>query len=409
MTASLRTMVCFPALPAHTHDPEHVVLTRKFMEGMVRYTKLWPGPVKAILAPANASTPENNLDYVTLRIRDLPFELEVLPLERKVLAPKLLGSGLVLAGPDYRLPELPEMCRAANVPCVNVTEYTLATRLQIARLRAQGTLRFLRSAAWEANQERLNRRTIAGSAGVQCNGTPTFNRYNSLSPNALLFFDTRTERSMFATGEDMARREERLFTGRPLTLAFSGRLIAMKGADDLMNVAARLKRLNFPFRFLIAGDGESLEGMQRRARDEGMHEIEFLGVLPFATGLMPLVRKEVDLFVCCHRQGDPSCTYLETLSAGVPIVGFDNEALKGLLEIANVGEHAPLGNAAELAQRITRLSRERLWQFAQNALRFARKHDFESTFERRVAHMMSIADSFQLRHLRPSQIPAFGY
>ncbi len=406
MTASLGTLPTLPALTAlRAKDTEHVVLTRKFVEGMLRYTQLWPGPVKVIVAP-DKSGQQTNLDYESVRMRDLPFEVEVLPFEREVLQPKLAGNALVLAGPDWRLPRLAEMCREAQAPCVNITEYSLATRLQIIRLESENPLRFARSAAWELNQERLNRRNIARSAGVQCNGTPTFNQYRKLSPNPMLFFDTRTEQSMFAKPEDMQRRAARLSSGQPLTLAFSGRLLPMKGADDLIDVARHLKRAGFPFRMIIAGDGPSLPAMRRRAQEAQLSEIEFLGVLPFDTGLMPLVREQVDLFVCCHRQGDPSCTYLETLSAGVPIAGFDNEAFKGLLQIADVGVSAPLGDAAALARTIRGLSRERLKECAQNALSFASKHDFATTFERRIAHMMSIADSHQLRSKRPSQAPS---
>ena len=37
------------------------------------------------------------------------------------------------------------------------------------------------------------------------------------------------------------------------------------------------------------------------------------------------IAKQADLFICCHVQGDPSCTYLETFACGVPIVGYANE------------------------------------------------------------------------------------
>lgn len=39
----------------------------------------------------------------------------------------------------------------------------------------------------------------------------------------------------------------------------------------------------------------------------------------------------------CHRQGDPSCTYLETYACGMPIVGYNNQAHQGILASNNAG------------------------------------------------------------------------
>ncbi|MFT3925070.1 MAG: glycosyltransferase [Myxococcales bacterium] len=403
--ASFGTLTILPYFTAFVPDPEHVVLTRKFLEGIERYRRLWPGRVKVLLHPCPQMT--GDLDHIKVKPRELSFDLEVFNFDGPGLKEKLAGSGLVMAGPDWRIPNLIELCKELDVPCVNITEYSLQTRLQIAWVTAPRSLRFLRTALWELNQELFTLRTISRSAGVQCNGTPTFGWYRRFSKNPLLYFDTRTEQAMFATPGEMDARARRLREGRPLTLAFSGRLIPMKGAEDLIEVAAQLKRRNFPFRFLIAGEGSSLEAMQARVRREGLHEVHFLGALPFATELVPLVRREVDLFVVCHRQGDPSCTYLETLAAGVPLIGYENEALAGLLKLADVGFGVPLNQPERLAQRIIELSREQILERAHIGLRFARQHAFEKTFERRVEHLVEIADQWHSRG-RPSLATPVG-
>jgi glycosyltransferase involved in cell wall biosynthesis len=195
----------------------------------------------------------------------------------------------------------------------------------------------------------------------------------------------------------MARRERRLFSGAPLTLAFSGRLIPMKGAEHLLDVASQLARLRFPFRFLIAGAGSSAPQMQERIAREGLHQVEMLGVLPFGEQLMPRMRNEVDLFVACHRQGDPSCTYLETLAAGVPIIGYANEAFTGLLNLAEVGWGVPLDQPRRLAERIAQLGRAEIIRRSHSGLAFAREHGFEATFDRRLQHLVCIAEAHRAR------------
>ena len=70
-------------------------------------------------------------------------------------------------------------------------------------------------------------------------------------------------------------------------------------------------------------------------------------------------RQEIDLFVCCHRQGDPSCTYLETMAAGVPDRRISNEAFAGLTDWARSDVSSPLGDVKSLADEIARLARDR--------------------------------------------------
>jgi len=53
----------------------------------------------------------------------------------------------------------------------------------------------------------------------------------------------------------------------------------------------------------------------------------------------------------------------------------------------------PLRRADELAALIARLDRTRgeIAQYAEQALRFARQHSFELTFERRIQHLRSLS------------------
>jgi len=389
------TLTVLPYFAAAAPDAEHVVLTRKFIAGMERYCRLWPGRVQVVLHPAEQLS--SDLDHVAVKPRDLPFDVAVERFDSPRLKDHLEGSTLVLGGPNHYVPDLVQQCARLDIPCVNITEYSLQTRLQIARIDHPNPLRFMRTALWELNQERLILRSIARAAGVQCNGTPTFAWYRRFSKNPMLYFDTRTELSMFATPAEMEDRARRLREERPLTLAFSGRLIPIKGAEDLIEVASQLKRMGFPFRFLIAGEGSSAPAMRERIEREGLHEVQMLGALSFADELIPLLRREVDLFVVCHRQGDPSCTYLETLAAGVPLVGYRNEAFSGLLELADVGFDVRRDVPEQLARRIVELPRTKILERARTGLRFAREHAFEKTFERRVEHLIEVAERWHGR------------
>jgi glycosyltransferase involved in cell wall biosynthesis len=234
---------------------------------------------------------------------------------------------------------------------------------------------------------------IRQAAGVQCNGTPTYDVFRRANTNALLYFDTRVTGPMLIGPGQL---EERLAAsaGQPLRLLFSGRLIAMKGAADLIVVARELKAMGVPFQLTICGDGALLPVMRRQIGAWGLQGcVRLAGVLDFHEELIPHVQRHTDLFLCCHRQGDPSCTYLETMSCGVPIVGYDNEAFEGVVKTSGCGWLVPMNDPWAMATKVAELApdREQLRRVALASLAFAADNTFDATFERRIAHLRAIA------------------
>ena len=205
----------------------------------------WDGPVKAILEPARAAS--NNLDNKCVVPAALPFGLELMSFRDRRLTAELAESAVVLGGAEHRQNHLAAACRKVGTPFVCTTEYTLATREQIIATEEWNPLRRWRRAWWERSQERANVKSVRAAAGVQCNGLPTYHAYRNLNPRTMLYFDTRTTGEMMPDEERMENRLARLLQGEPLRLVFSGRLIAMKGADHLPPFAAELRRLGVPF------------------------------------------------------------------------------------------------------------------------------------------------------------------
>ena len=174
---------------------------------------------------------------------------------------------------------------------------------------------------------------------------------------------------------------------RPLRLVFSGRLNRMKGALDVISVAEALDRKGADFELSICGGGEVEAEMRQRIASSGLtNRVSMKGVLNFSEELVPFVKSNADVFVCCHKQGDPSCTYLETFGCGVPIAGYLNEAFAGLLRHVDAGWGVPLNKPELLADLLIDLSgrRAEISEKARRALAFARENCMETTFERRV-------------------------
>jgi glycosyltransferase involved in cell wall biosynthesis len=282
---------------------------------------------------------------------------------------------------------------------VYIAEYTLQTRRRIVRAETSNPLLRWRREWWNTQLERQYEDAVRQASGLQCNGLPTYEAYRPLNQRTMLYFDTRVRANQLISDEQLAHKQRAMMRGEPLRLAFSGRLISMKGADHLPQVAFELKRLGVPFTMDICGGGDLLPAIARLIERLGLRNfVRLRGVLDFREELLPLIANEVDLFVCCHRQGDPSCTYLETMSSGTPIVGYDNEAFASLVRHSGTGWLSPLDDPVTLAYRIAEINADRkgLAQAAADSRDFASQHIFENTMEMRIDHLQSCAQSLQM-------------
>lgn len=386
----MTTLVVLPSLAA-VRTPNGVLVTRKFVEGMHSYCERWPGKVKTVMNVADSAT--NNLDNIEVRPGTLPFDIEVVSFQdRAAVLRAVSDAGIVLSTPHHHLHGLSRDLRQRGIVSVMCTEYSLRTRLDIVRAETPDLMRAARRAAWEVREEFLTRQDLQAAHGVQCNGTPTYDAYHELT-DAHLYFDTRVEERNFATDADTVDRAMRLRSGKPLQIAFSGRLIEIKGAHHLIPFARALRDLGVDFELSIYGGGALAQEIQRLIPWNGLPRyMTYKGVADFSTQLLPDLRNKIDLFIAPHLQGDPSCTYLETMACGVPIVGYANEAWQGILNRHSVGWASPVGNPRKLAKKIAELNanRQQIVSASWAAYEFARHHSFENTFHHRVEHLRSL-------------------
>jgi hypothetical protein len=117
------------------------------------------------------------------------------------------------------------------------------------------------------------------------------------------------------------------------------------------------------------------------------------GAVDFETVLVPYARRNCDLFLSCHLQSDPSCTYLESCGCGLPIIGYDNLMWAGMQERSHAGWVVPMGRPDAIVDRLVQLDRNRaeICAASDRALCFAAEHVFEAEFSRRLEHLARIA------------------
>ncbi len=366
-----------------------VQMVKKFLDEMVKFSSLWPGKTRVIVEQDPKQS--DLIETITINQRELPFDLQIVSCKDLNPTVFLKETSIAYSSISHRHNEISKFYKAADVPCIYISEYSLLSRKRMISVNTKNPLLRLRRNFWEDNEEKKRTKAIKLASGIHCNGTPTYEEYRCINSNSLLYFDNRVPDNLLAKPEEVEERNKYLCeNNEPIRLCFSGRLIAIKGADRLIDVAQELKQLQVKFEMYICGNGDLKDIMQSRITASGLQDsVKMMGLLSFHTQLIPFIKKNVDLFVCCHIQSDPSCTYLETMSCGVPIIGYANEAFLGIVEHSGAGWPIDMDRPKLLAHKIAELSKNRqaIKDMSFKALKFAKDCTFDRIYENRINHI----------------------
>lgn len=375
-----RLVVGYPA-PLPVADDGTVVIDEKLRSGVARYRERWPGGDVVLAAPGGTAVlgTTTGLGARSRTVDELGFGLALGPSWRAALD--------AAAGDTYLLPLIPRLGEVQHLidRAVLTVEFTPEDLTRTETQAADGLVSRARVRVGGTRRRRVYEEWVGRALGIQCNGYPAFERFESRSPAALLFFDTR----LTAEHVSLARSRRRDEAGRPPRLCFSGRLIDAKGPQYAVAAAEHLRASGVDCTLDVIGVGPLEQELRNRA---GPH-VRFLEGMDFAQRWTSYVREEVDLMVLPHTQGDPSGTYLEAAGCGVPTVGFDNVALDSLVRRHGLGATAPLRDDVALARAAREVLDEpgRWASLRGNGLRFMDEHCFERESDRRVEHLASLS------------------
>lgn len=366
-----------------------LLLDKKFVEGMRLYAENWAGRVGCLLPESLADQPFGEVLDPSL----LPFKVNLHPKGHYITAAELQGYDIVLcSGDNDQYLHIAEVCRNQEKSLFFIIENIPETRRQIVMLdRNKSILKKLKSILYIHRQEIRRRKAFSLANGLQANGYPAAQHYHTLNPNTLLYLDNRINANLLATEAEMAARRNYLTSGGRLRLIHSGRLEPLKGSQDLIQIACHLRDQKLDFILDIFGTG-SLESDIREgiSRYRLQDHVRMQGVADFATELVPYARQNGDIFISCHRQSDPSCSYLENMGCGLAVMGYSNKMWNALMQESGAGWATPLGNWKALAEKLLEISVNRtdLAITSGKAWNFTKKHLLENTFKNRIAHLI---------------------
>ncbi|MGB8930714.1 MAG: glycosyltransferase [Anaeromyxobacteraceae bacterium] len=377
-----------------------LLVDRKFHSGMLEFARRIGRPLACVLPALSDSERLQAIDHVEVPLADLTYEVRVMPGTRadadipEVLGRAIEEAALVCVGSSGALNvRVAELCRARGVRYVAVSETTLRTELDIMRSNTKSRVRRIVRGARLRALHRQKLAAVANAAELHANGYPTYLELGRVAPSSLLFFDTRASSADVVPEAVLQARLESLGR-RPPRLLFTGRFHPIKGALDVVKVGLELDRRGVEFRLDLFGAGPLKDEMVALLRSGGVaSKVAIHEPVPYRPDLIEVARG-ADLFVSCHVQGDPSCTYLETFACGVPIAGYANEMWSELCRDSGGGRVVPAGDVAALAQATIDLLSDvnALREAAFNARRFAAARSMETAWAQRAERLSILAD-----------------
>jgi glycosyltransferase involved in cell wall biosynthesis len=162
--------------------------------------------------------------------------------------------------------------------------------------------------------------------------------------------------------DDAARRRARTVLQSELDISAGahvvttvGRLTAIKQHRLFLEAARHIASRDPAAIFLIAGDGELRQDLERIARELGVADrSRFLGWRrDLAT-----IYAATDVFLLTSRNEGTPVALIESLAAGVPGVSTDVGGVRDVIDSDSVGLLAPFGDASALAEHVITLLAE---------------------------------------------------
>lgn len=369
---------------------------RKFHVGMQTYAENIKAPLLTI--HPEAAPGEATMDRIEVPLSDLSYRVMTIRVDRSRrplgtefarLRDEISRSRLLYGGEGFGVAEI---ARSVGVPYILIIEYDLQTQITVATVNLKSAAhRALRTFRCIWNYRKMSVPDMRRAHSLHCNGYPIYDATRNYNSNSLLYLDSRMSREMIISRDELsARLAARVH--RPLRMLFSGRYERMKGTDDAVRVAVECVRRGLDIEMHFYGQGSLRAEMERLAAQVPAGRIHIHDAVPY-TELVTLSRT-FDVFVCCHIQSDPSCTYLESFGSGLPIVGYGNRMWQRLSETSRAGFVAPIGSPEKVADDVQRLlsDHDTLSTMSEKALTFAQAHSYEGEFGKRIDALNAAID-----------------
>lgn len=192
--------------------------------------------------------------------------------------------------------------------------------------------------------------------------------------NKLVVVHSAVDRYDFAKSEEIARFKAKLgFAESDILIGTMAALVGHKDLFTFLQTAALIHQENPDWRFVIFGEGDLREPLERKRAELGLKEIvQMPGFVPEAKKLLPML----DLFLFTSQMEGLGTSVLDAFAAQIPVVATRAGGIPEMVDdeksglLADIGDAKSLKNLCEkvlqnpaLKERLQKGGLEKLTQF----------------------------------------------
>lgn len=211
--------------------------------------------------------------------------------------------------------------------------------------------------------------------------------------NVKNFFDVAHAAAHVISEGERDSRIAAIGSGRPLRLAYFGRLAVNKGVDRMIAALAQASAAGADVHLSVIGDGPCLEELRRTASTLRVDDrVSFVPQVRYGAELFSLLEK-VDVSLAAPLVEDTPRSAFDSLARGLPLIAFDISYFRDLADMSGAVALARWPSATAMAERIVDLDRDRaqLQRMIRRGVAFAAENTQEIWLARRADWMRRYA------------------
>jgi glycosyltransferase involved in cell wall biosynthesis len=142
-----------------------------------------------------------------------------------------------------------------------------------------------------------------------------------------------------------------------LRVVYAGRVEEIKGPGHWISAVKEALREGAAVEAKWYGSGTGYDKYKRQVAEQSLEDsISFMGFVPQKKMLSEI--READIFLFAHMTEESPRCLIEALSAGLPLVGYENGFVRELVGSSQAGIFVPRGDIKALSDLLLRLAND---------------------------------------------------
>jgi len=243
----------------------------------------------------------------------------------------------------------------------------------------------LRSSLWARSVAKQVNLCSARSSLALLQGQEVYDAYQNIAPNPQKVLNVQVSPEDRVTSGELIAKLRKIKNGKPLSIAYAGRLIEMKGPLDWLKAISAAIEKGVDLQATWFGNGPLMADMQSNVERLGLrNNVCLYGVLDREQLILRL--RSTDIFLFCHKTAESPRCLSEALATGCALVGYAGAFPQDLVARHGGGAFVDRGDWKMLASKLASLDRDRnrLAQLIEAAATSGKELDRNSAIQQRV-------------------------